>query len=172
MTLTPSLPRPITASTAPAGSGATALAVESATVDATELLALAERLDAHARVSGEHVSLRGLVARALLTVGARHPGVDARWPALPARHGLRVSELTAAIEQADAASPLPDDAAVLSVGAVDHQPAVVDGRIEVRAMLPLSLAFDPRRSDAVAAGMLLRELATMLAEPLELVTRS
>jgi hypothetical protein len=38
-------------------------------------------------------------------------------------------------------------------------------------MLPLSLAFDPRRSDAVAAGMLLRELVTMLAEPLELVAR-
>jgi pyruvate/2-oxoglutarate dehydrogenase complex dihydrolipoamide acyltransferase (E2) component len=83
-----------------------------------------------------------------------------------------VSELTAAIEQADAASPLPDDAAVLSVGAVVRQPAEVDGRIEVRDTLPLSLAFDPRRSDAVAAGMLLRELVTMLAEPLELVARS
>jgi pyruvate/2-oxoglutarate dehydrogenase complex dihydrolipoamide acyltransferase (E2) component len=39
-------------------------------------------------------------------------------------------------------------------------------------VLPLSLAFDPRRTDAVAAGMLLRELASLLAEPLELVARA
>jgi pyruvate/2-oxoglutarate dehydrogenase complex dihydrolipoamide acyltransferase (E2) component len=171
MMLAPSLPRTTTTVASPAESVSAAVAVETATVDVTELLALVERLDAHARVSGERVSLRGLVARALLTAGSQHPGVDARWPSLPARHGLRVSELTAAIEQAEAASPLPDDAAVLSVGAIVSQPADVEGRIEMRPMLPLSLAFDPRRSDAVAAGMLLRELVTMLAEPLELVAR-
>lgn len=172
MTLAPSLPPLDQVSTASAPAVPAALAMESATVDVTELLALVDRLDAHARVSGEQVSVRGLVARALLTAGARHPGADARWPALPARHGLRVSELTAAIERADAASPLPDDAAILSVGAVVRQPAEVEGRIEVRAMLPLSLAFDPRRTDAVAAGMLMRELAFLLAEPLELVALS
>ncbi|MEP6844198.1 MAG: 2-oxo acid dehydrogenase subunit E2 [Pseudolysinimonas sp.] len=172
MTLTPSLPRSAGPSFASAGAAVVALSVESATVDVTELIDIVERLDAHARVSAERVSLRGFVARALLSAGSRHPGVDARWPVLPARHGLRVSELTAAIELAEAASGLPEDAAVLSVGAVVRQPAEVDGRIEVRAMLPLSLAFDPRRSDAVAAGMLLRELAVMLAEPLELVARS
>jgi pyruvate/2-oxoglutarate dehydrogenase complex dihydrolipoamide acyltransferase (E2) component len=160
MTLAPSLPRLDRVSTDPVRPVPAALAVESATVDVTQLIALVDRLDAHARISGEQVSLRGLVARALLTAGARHPGVDARWPALPAQHGLRVSELTAAIEQAVAASPLPDDAAVLSVGAVVSQ------------SLPLSLAFDPRRTDAVAAGMLLRELAALLAEPLDLIARS
>ena len=160
MTLAPSLPRLDRASIDQVRPAPTALAVESATVDVTELLALVARLDAHARIAGEQVSLRGLVARALLTAGARHPGVDARWPALPAQHGLRVSELTAAIEQAVAASPLPDDAAILSVGAVVSQ------------SLPLSLAFDPRRTDAVAAGMLLRELAALLAEPLDLIARS
>ena len=160
MTLAPSLPRPTTAFSAPTAPPLAALAVESATVDVTELMAIVDRLDAHARVSAERVSLRGLVARALLTAGAQHPGVDARWPALPARHGLRVSELTAAIDQADAASPLPDDAAVLSVGAVVSQ------------SLPLSLAFDPRRTDAVAAGALLRELASLLSKPWELVARS
>lgn len=170
MTLAPSLPRLDRAfpeSGRPAVAPA-ALAVESATVDVTELLAIVDRLDAHARISGEQVSLRGLVARALLTAGARHPGVDARWPALPAQHGLRVSELTAAIDQAVAASPLPDDAAVLSVGAVVSSSAEVGAR----AVLPVSLAFDPRRTDAVAAGMLLRELAALLAEPLELVARA
>ena len=175
MTLAPSLPDLITeptAPTAPMRLSPSALAVESATVDVTELVALAERLDARARLSGERVSLRGVVARALLTVGPRHPGVDARWPALPTLHGLRVSELTAAIEGADAASALPEDAAVLSVGAVVRQPGEVDGRIEVRATLPLSLALDPRRSDAVAAGMLLRELAAVLADPLELMALS
>lgn len=160
MTLAPSLPRPDHSYADVVRPAPAALAVESATVDVTELLALVDRLDAHARIAGEQVSLRGLVARALLTAGARHPGVDARWPALPAQHGLRVSELTAAIDQAVAASPLPDDAAVLSVGAV------------VAQSLPLSLAFDPRRTDAVAAGMLLRELALLLADPFELVART
>jgi len=169
MTLAPSLPRPAAASSAPVVTAQTALAVESATVDVTESLDTVERLDAHARIAGEQVSMRGWVARALLTAGARNPGVDARWPALPARHGLRVSELTAAIDQAVAASALPDDAARLRVGAVVRQPAEIDGRLEVRAMLPLSLAFDPRRSDAVAAGMLLRDLASLLADPLQLV---
>ena len=168
MTLAPSLPRPDHAPAASVRAVPAALSVESATVDVSELLALVERLDAHARISGEQVSVRGLVARALLTAGTRHPGVDARWPALPARHGLRVSELTAALDQAVAASPLPDDAAVLSVGAVVSSSAEVGAR----AVLPLSLAFDPRRTDAVAAGMLLRELAALLAEPLELVARS
>jgi pyruvate/2-oxoglutarate dehydrogenase complex dihydrolipoamide acyltransferase (E2) component len=160
MTLAPSLPRPDRIVADPGRFAPAALAVESATVDVTELLALVDRLDAHARISGEQVSVRGLVGRALLTAGARHPGVDARWPALPAQHGLRVSELTAAIEQAVAASPLPDDAAVLSVGAV------------VAQSLPTSLGFDPRRTDAVAAGMLLRELALLLADPFELVARA
>ena len=168
MTLAPSLPRPDQVAIASVRAVPAALSVESATVDVTELLTLVERLDAHGRVSGEQVTLRGLVARALLTAGTRHPEVDARWPALPTRHGLRVSELTAAIEQADAASPLPDDVAILSVGAVISSSAEVGAR----AVLPLSLAFDPRRTDAVAAGMLLRELAAMLAEPLELVARS
>ena len=160
MTLAPSLPRPTTGPSLVAVAPLAALAVESSTVDVTELLALVDRLDTHARVSGESVSVRGLVARALLTAGAQHPGVDARWPALPVQHGLRVSELTAAIDQAHAASPVPDDAAVLSVGAVVSQ------------ALPLSLAFDPRRTDAVAAGALLREVASLLAEPFDLVARS
>ena len=168
MTLAPSLPRPDHATTASVRAVPAALSVEFATVDVTELLALVARLDAHARVSGEQVSVRGLVARALLTASARHPGVDARWPTLPARHGLRVSELSSAIEQAAAASPLPDDAAVLSVGAVVSSSAEAGAR----AVLPLSLAFDPRRTDAVAAGMLLRELASLLAEPLDLVALS
>ena len=160
MTLAPSLPRLDRAIPESARPALAALAVESATVDVAEVLALVGRLDAHARIAGEQVSLRGFVGRALLTAGARHPAVDARWPALPAQHGLRVSELTAAIEQAVAASPLPDDAAILSVGAV------------VAQLLPISLAFDPRRTDAIAAGMLLRDVAALLAEPLELVARA
>ena len=91
----------------------------------------------------------------------RHPGVDARWPLLPARHGMRLSELSAALEEADAASPIPEDAAVLSVGALTAD-----------RTLSFSLAFDPRRTDAVAAHRLLEELASLLADPWELIAHS
>ena len=163
MTLAPSMPAtdrsmipgPV-ASSAPTPSSA--LSLESAAVDARELLAVAARLDAHARPDGATVSPRGLVARAFIAASVRHPGVDVRWPLLPTRHGLRVSELTAALDEADAASPVPDDAAVLSVG------PIAEG-----APLELRLAFDPRRVDAVEARMLLLELAALLADPLDLV---
>ena len=157
MTLAPSMPvaqRPTIAT------GPLALSLESAAVDTRELLAVARRLDVHARVDGASVSARSLVARALLAALLRHPAVDVRWPLLPARHGLRLSELTAALDGADAASPVPDDAAVLSVG------PVTEG-----SPLELRLAFDPRRVDAVEARMLLLELAALLADPLDLVAR-
>jgi len=134
------------------------LAVESATVDVSELVDFAARLDVRAVRDGESVSPRSIVAKAFLVASLRHPGVDARWPVLPARHGLRLSELTAALDGADAASPIPDDAAVLSVGAI-----APDGS------LSLSLAFDPRRTDSVAAHRLLEELAALLADPWELI---
>ncbi len=138
--------------------GSPALSLETATVDTHELLAVSRRLDVHARIDGGSVSARSLVARALLAALLRHPAVDVRWPLLPARHGLRLSELTAALEGADAASPVPDDAAVLSVG------PIADG-----SPLDLWLAFDPRRVDAVEARMLLLELAALLTDPLDLV---
>ena len=135
-----------------------ALSVETADVDVTELVDFARRLDVHASRDGESVSARSIVAKAFLVASLRHPGVDARWPVLPARHGMRLSELTAALEGADAASPIPEDAAVLSVGALAADRA-----------LSLTLAFDPRRTDAVAAHRLLEEIASLLADPWELI---
>ena len=159
MTLAPSysppipFPAPVARAVSPA-----ALAVESATVDVTELVAFAARLDAHAAGSGESVSARSIVAKAFLVASLRHPMVEARWPVLPARHGVRLSELTAAIEGAEAGSAIPDGAAVLSVGAITET-----GTVDV------SLAFDPRRTDAVAAHRLVEELASLLADPWELI---
>ena len=135
-----------------------ALSVETADVDVTELVDFARRLDVYASRDGESVSARSIVAKAFLVASLRHPGVDARWPVLPARHGMRLSELTAALEGADAASPIPEDAAVLSVGA-----------LAADRTLSLTLAFDPRRTDAVAAHRLLEELASLLADPWELI---
>jgi hypothetical protein len=135
-----------------------ALSLETAAVEVAELLAVVARLDAHARLDGAAVTARSLVARALLAASLRHPAVDVRWPLLPARHGLRLSELTAALDGADAASPVPDDAAVLSVGPISEG-----------SPLELRLAFDPRRVDAVEARMLLLELAALLTDPLDLV---
>ena len=168
MTLAPSYSPPIpfraparVATAGPVAASAAsspALAIESATVDVAELVDFAARLDAHAARDGESVSARGIVAKAFLVASLRHPGVDARWPVLPARHGVRLSELTAALEEADAASPIPEDAAVLSVA-----PIAADRSIS------LTLAFDPRRTDAVAAHRLVDELASLLADPWELI---
>jgi pyruvate/2-oxoglutarate dehydrogenase complex dihydrolipoamide acyltransferase (E2) component len=164
MTLAPSysspipFPVPARAPALAAAEPALALSVESATVDVGELVDFAARLHAHAARDGESVSARSIVAKAFLVASLRHPGVDARWPVLPARHGLRLSELTAALDGADAASPIPDDAAVLSVGA-----------IETDRTLSLTLAFDPRRTDAVAAHRLVEEFASLLADPWELI---
>jgi len=161
MTLAPSYSSPIlfpVPARAAASAPALALSVESATVDVGELVDFARRIHAHAARDGESVSARGIIAKAFLVASLRHPGVDARWPVLPARHGMRLSELTAAIEGADAASPIPADAAVLSVGRIGET-----GTVEV------SLAFDPRHTDAVAAHRLLDEFAALLADPWELI---
>jgi hypothetical protein len=164
MTLAPSysppipFPAPAIRGVAADPTAPAALSLETATVDVAELLQFATRLDARAARDGETVSARSIVAKAFLVASLRHPGLDARWPVLPARHGLRLSELTAALEGAAAASPIPEDAAVLSVAAITS-----DGT------LALSLAFDPRRTDAVAAHRFVEEFASLLADPWELI---
>jgi hypothetical protein len=157
MTLAPSYSPPIPFRTPDRIPSPSAMAVETATVDVAELVAFARRLDARAARDGESVSASSIVAKAFLVASLRHPGVDARWPRLPARHGLRLSELTAALDGADAASPIPEDAAILSVGAI------------AGSMIDLRLAFDPHRTDAVAAHRMVEELASLLADPWELI---
>lgn len=161
MTLAPSYSPPIPFRAPASRPALAALSLESATADVTELIAFASRLDAHAARDGESVSAMSIVAKAFLVASLRHPAVDARWPMLPARHGLRLSELTAALERADAASPIPDDAAILSVGAISTHGD--DSSLELR------LAFDPRRTDTIAAHRLIEELAGLLADPWELI---
>lgn len=170
MTLAPSYPMPIPfaavgALSRPAArllpQPAPALSTESATVVVRELVELARRLDLHAQHEGARVSADSLVAKAFLVAALRHPGVEARWPRLPDRHGLSLRELTDALESAESAAPVPHRAAVLSVGVITH--AASDETLSV------SLAFDARHTDAVAAHRLLEEFASLLAEPWELV---
>ncbi|MFC5500760.1 hypothetical protein ACFPJ4_00745 [Lysinimonas soli] len=153
--------------------------VQLATVDVTALVELSERLDRHARRDGGRVSTRALVARAFLAAAVRHPRADALWdvPGLAgvSGAGLRVSELTAALDGATAARAVnagrAGQASSLSVGELRRQPAEFEGRIELRWLLTLSLSFAPDAIDAVEVRMLLDELAAMLADPFELVAR-
>jgi pyruvate/2-oxoglutarate dehydrogenase complex dihydrolipoamide acyltransferase (E2) component len=163
----PPIPFPVGV-TAPASAPVPALAfsalsLESTEVDVTELVTFATRLHTHAAREGEAVSPLSLVAKAFLVASMRHPAVDARWPMLPARHGMQLRELTAALDGSDAASTIPDDAAILSVGAIA-------ARGDVSA-LELRLAFDPRRTDSREAHRFVEELAGLLADPWELIAQ-
>lgn len=65
------------------------------------------------------------------------------------------------------ATPLlnPPQAAILGLGAIEERPVVRDGRIEVRALAPLSLTYDHRVVNGHAAGLFLQAVADLLAEP-------
>ncbi|MCH7625076.1 MAG: 2-oxo acid dehydrogenase subunit E2 [Chloroflexi bacterium] len=67
----------------------------------------------------------------------------------------------------DAFTPIidPPQVAILGVGRVVEKPAVVDGRIAVRSMMYLSLAFDHRALDGVPAGEFLRAVKSKLEDP-------
>ena len=57
--------------------------------------------------------------------------------------------------------PLPRHVAILGAGRIDARPAVHDGALAVRRLLPLSLTFDHR---AVTGGEAARFLAAAIAE--------
>jgi pyruvate dehydrogenase E2 component (dihydrolipoamide acetyltransferase) len=52
--------------------------------------------------------------------------------------------------------------AILGVGRVAERPVVVPGRIDVRAMMYLSLSFDHRLIDGAPAAMFLQQLKERL----------
>jgi len=66
----------------------------------------------------------------------------------------------------------PDEAAILGVGRVRDVPAYVDGRLEPRAEMTLSLSFDHRIVDGLPAARFLGRIRDRLERPYALVAAS
>ena len=63
----------------------------------------------------------------------------------------------------------PPEAAILAVGRVKDTPVAVDGKIEIKAMMSITLSSDHRLIDGAAAGRFLSHLREVLEQPLELL---
>lgn len=63
----------------------------------------------------------------------------------------------------------PPQTAILGIGRIVQRPAVVDGRVEPRWTVHLSLAFDHRAYDGVPAAQFLQTLKGILERPYELL---
>jgi pyruvate dehydrogenase E2 component (dihydrolipoamide acetyltransferase) len=59
----------------------------------------------------------------------------------------------------------PPQAAILAVGAVEDRPAAVEGRVEVRPLMTMTLTCDHRSLDGADAADFLRTVKTFLEEP-------
>jgi pyruvate dehydrogenase E2 component (dihydrolipoamide acetyltransferase) len=56
--------------------------------------------------------------------------------------------------------------AILGVGRINPLPAVVDGRVEVRDCVTLSLTFDHRVADGATAAALLTSICELVESPI------
>ena len=63
----------------------------------------------------------------------------------------------------------PPEAAILAVGRVKDTPVAVDGKIEIKAMMSVTLSSDHRLIDGAVAGQFLSHLRDVLEQPLELL---
>ena len=63
----------------------------------------------------------------------------------------------------------PPEAAILAVGRVKDAPVVVDGKVEIKAMMSITLSSDHRLIDGAVAGRFLSHLREILEQPLELL---
>ncbi len=63
----------------------------------------------------------------------------------------------------------PPEAAILAVGRVKDTPVAVDGKIEIKAMMSVTLSSDHRLIDGAVAGRFLAHLRDVLEQPLELL---
>jgi pyruvate dehydrogenase E2 component (dihydrolipoamide acetyltransferase) len=64
--------------------------------------------------------------------------------------------------------PMARCPAIILVGEVQDRPWVVDGKLEVRPVIQLSATFDHRIIDGYHAGLLAREMRTLLSAPEQL----
>jgi 2-oxoisovalerate dehydrogenase E2 component (dihydrolipoyl transacylase) len=71
----------------------------------------------------------------------------------------------------DAGTPIltPGEAAILAFGQVRGAPWVVDGQLAVRAVCTLSLSFDHRIIDGELGSAVLRDVGSMLEDPVRMV---
>ncbi len=74
----------------------------------------------------------------------------------------------------DAGTPilLPGEAAILAFGQVRDLPWVVDGALAVRKVTTLSLSFDHRIVDGALGSAVLRDVGSMLADPVRMLAWS
>ena len=74
----------------------------------------------------------------------------------------------------DAGTPIltPGEAAILAFGQVKDTPWVVDGQLSVRKACTLSLSFDHRIVDGELGSAVLRDIGSMLADPLRMLAWS
>ncbi|MCY3772571.1 MAG: dihydrolipoamide acetyltransferase family protein [Gemmatimonadetes bacterium] len=63
----------------------------------------------------------------------------------------------------------PPEAAILAVGQVKDTTVAVDGKVEIRAMMSITLSSDHRLIDGAVAGQFLAHLRDVLEQPLELL---
>ncbi len=63
----------------------------------------------------------------------------------------------------------PPEAAILAVGRVNNTPVSVDGKVEIKAMMSITLSSDHRLIDGAVAGRFLSHLREVLEQPLELL---
>jgi pyruvate dehydrogenase E2 component (dihydrolipoamide acetyltransferase) len=74
----------------------------------------------------------------------------------------------------DAGTPIltPGETAILAFGQVKEAPWVVDGQLAVRRVCTLSLSFDHRIVDGELGSAVLRDVGSMLTEPLRILAWS
>ena len=74
----------------------------------------------------------------------------------------------------DAGTPIltPGEAAILAFGQVRHAPWVLDGQLAVRQVCTLSLSFDHRIIDGQLGSAVLRDIGSMLEDPLRMLAWS
>jgi pyruvate dehydrogenase E2 component (dihydrolipoamide acetyltransferase) len=74
----------------------------------------------------------------------------------------------------DAGTPIltPGETAILAFGQVKEAPWVVDGQLAVRQVCTLSLSFDHRIVDGELGSAVLRDVGSMLTEPLRILAWS
>ena len=74
----------------------------------------------------------------------------------------------------DAGTPIltPGEAAILAFGAIRDMPWVVDGQLAVRKVTTLSLSFDHRIVDGELGSAVLRDVGSMLEDPIRMLAWS
>jgi pyruvate dehydrogenase E2 component (dihydrolipoamide acetyltransferase) len=74
----------------------------------------------------------------------------------------------------DAGTPIltPGEAAILAFGAIKDMPWVVDGQLAVRKVTTLSLSFDHRIVDGQLGSAVLRDVGSMLEDPIRMLAWS